>query len=190
MSAPRPRGRVSEARARLLRTASALFYAEGIHAVGVDRVIVAGRRHPGHLLPALPEQGRPGRGLPARRRPGHPRGGRRRRPASRGCAGSIGAMARDGLRARGSAAARSSTPPPSSPTRRAPCTGRSPRTGPGWRDLFRTDLATVGHPDPSGAAAHLMMLRDGAMVAGYLADPEQARATLGRGLDAILAEAR
>ncbi len=39
------------------------------------------------------------------------------------------------------------------------------------------------------AAAHLMMLRDGAMVAGYLDDPAQARATLGRGLDALLAEA-
>src|SRR5262245_32715783 len=32
-------GRVSEARERLLRTAGQLFYAEGIHAVGVDRLV-------------------------------------------------------------------------------------------------------------------------------------------------------
>ena len=30
---------MSEARARLLSTASRLFYAEGLHAVGIDRVI-------------------------------------------------------------------------------------------------------------------------------------------------------
>ena len=33
------RPRTSEARERLLRTAAGLFYREGIHAVGVDRVL-------------------------------------------------------------------------------------------------------------------------------------------------------
>src|SRR3954453_2019774 len=33
------RGKVSEARQRLLRTAGQLFYAEGIHTVGVDRLV-------------------------------------------------------------------------------------------------------------------------------------------------------
>ncbi|NUS95218.1 MAG: helix-turn-helix transcriptional regulator, partial [Nocardia sp.] len=32
---------VSEARARLLDTASGLFYAEGLHAVGVERIVAA-----------------------------------------------------------------------------------------------------------------------------------------------------
>ncbi|MDT7802017.1 MAG: hypothetical protein QOI78_5450 [Actinomycetota bacterium] len=34
-----PGGRPSEARSRLLGAAARLFYAEGIHAVGVDRII-------------------------------------------------------------------------------------------------------------------------------------------------------
>ena len=33
------RGEVSEARLRLLTTATEIFYAEGIHAVGVDRIM-------------------------------------------------------------------------------------------------------------------------------------------------------
>ncbi|MBN1095335.1 hypothetical protein JKP76_04360 [Blastococcus sp. TML/C7B] len=39
-------------------------------------------------------------------------------------------------------------------------------------------FATAGHPDPAEATRRFVMLRDGAMVAGYLADPEAARATL------------
>ena len=39
-SAPDPAtGRTSAARERLLRTASQIFYSEGIHAVGVDRIV-------------------------------------------------------------------------------------------------------------------------------------------------------
>src|ERR1700754_982749 len=38
-SQPRPAKRRSEARERLLETASQLFYAEGINSVGVERII-------------------------------------------------------------------------------------------------------------------------------------------------------
>src|SRR3954453_17778960 len=37
------RGKVSEARQRLLRTAGQLFYAEGIHQVGVDRLVAGAK---------------------------------------------------------------------------------------------------------------------------------------------------
>ena len=39
MASDEPTARPSEARLKLLRTATRIFYAEGIHAVGVDRII-------------------------------------------------------------------------------------------------------------------------------------------------------
>ena len=181
-------GRVSEARARLLHTASALFYAEGIHAVGVDRVIVAAgvtratfyRHFPSKddlvvaYLRGVDQATRAAAGDVA----GEPR--------LRRLVGAMGEMVcAPGFRGCAFINAAAEFPDPASPVHRAVAAHRAWLT-----DLFRTDLATAGHPDPTGAAAHLMMLRDGAMVAGYLADPGQARATLGRGLDTLLAEAR
>src|ERR1700755_1327613 len=39
MSRSREGGNMSEARARLLGTATRIFYAEGIHSVGIDRIV-------------------------------------------------------------------------------------------------------------------------------------------------------
>ncbi|WP_214402351.1 TetR/AcrR family transcriptional regulator [Pseudonocardia lacus] len=179
--------RVSEARERLLRTASALFYAEGIRAVGVDRVVEeAGvtratfyRHFPGKddlvvaYLGVVHDAVRDAAGEEA--------GAARLRRT-------VGAMTETlcspGFRGCSFINAAAEFADPDSPVHRAVAAHR------GWLSaLFATDLAAAGHPDPDGAAAHLMMLRDGAMVAGYLADPEVARATLLRGLDAILDEA-
>ena len=46
---------------------------------------------------------------------------------------------------------------------------------------------TAGHADPESARTRFAMLRDGAMVAGYLADPEAARATLLAAVEDLLA---
>ncbi len=186
------RGRVSEARQRLLRTASALFYAEGIRAVGVDRVIAEAnvtratfyRHFPSKddlvvaYLHAVDESVRTLAG--------------ERRRTSAAAAAQLHAilsaiaetMCGPGFRGCSFINAAAEFPDPESPVHQAVAEHRR------WLvHTFADALATVGHPDSEGAAAHLMMLRDGAMVAGYLEDPERARAILTRGLDAILAEA-
>jgi hypothetical protein len=72
-------------------------------------------------------------------------------------------------------------PDPDSPVHRAVAEHRAWLTA-----LFVRELGIAGHPDPEQAAAQLMMLRDGAMVAGYLADAARARETLVRGLEGLL----
>ncbi|MCO1653674.1 TetR/AcrR family transcriptional regulator [Pseudonocardia sp. S2-4] len=180
--------RVSEARERLLRTASALFYAEGIRAVGVDRVIEeAGitratfyRHFPSKddlvvaYLTVVHEAVRDAAGEEV---------GEQRLRRTVGTMGEM--VCSPGFRGCSFINAAAEFADPDSPVHRAVTAHRR------WLGaLFAADLTAAGHPDPAAAAAHLMMLRDGAMVAGYLADPEVARTTLGRGLDAILAEAR
>ena len=72
------------ARQRILDTAFRLFYAHGLRAVGVDTDHRRVGRRQGHLLQALPGQGRPGARLPRQGRrdlePAAARGGRGRRP--------------------------------------------------------------------------------------------------------------
>jgi AcrR family transcriptional regulator len=50
------------------------------------------------------------------------------------------------------------------------------------RDWYRTTMrelaAEIGTPDPDAAADDLVLLRDGAMVSGYLGDPDDAAAAL------------
>jgi AcrR family transcriptional regulator len=181
-------GRVSEARARLLRTASALFYAEGIHAVGVDRVIVAAGVTRATFYRHFPSKDElvvaylRSVDQTVRMAAGDAAGEQRLRRV----VGSLSEMlCARGFRGCAFINAAAEFPDPGSPVHRAVAAHRTWLT-----DLFRTDLATLGHPDPVGAAAHLMMLRDGAMVAGYLADAQLARLTLGRGLEMILAEVR
>jgi AcrR family transcriptional regulator len=181
-------GRVSAARGRLLRTATELFYAEGIRAVGVDRVIeVAGvtratfyRHFPSKddlvvaYLRAVHDAVRDLAG-------DHPGEARLRRVV-----GSMTEMVcSPGFRGCSFINAAAEFADPHSPVHRAVRDYRS------WLSAtFVADLAAAGHPDPTAAAAHLVMLRDGAMVAGYLSDPAVARDTLLRGLDAVLAGGR
>jgi hypothetical protein len=54
----------------------------------------------------------------------------------------------------------------------------------------RGAFAEAGVPDPDDAARRFVMLRDGAMVAGYLGDPDAAAATLRAGVADLLAAGR
>jgi AcrR family transcriptional regulator len=191
-TAPSGGPRVSEARERLLRTASALFYAEGLRAVGVDRVLAEAnvsratfyRHFPSKddlvvaYLRRVDELARAAAG----ERPRTPAAAVARLRAILSTMAEM--MCGAGFRGCSFINAAAEYPDRASPVRQAVAEHRR------WlAETFADALATAGHPDAEDGAARLMMLRDGAMIAGYLADPDRARATLARGLDAILAEA-
>ena len=57
----------------------------------------------------------------------------------------------------------------------------------GWyHGLLRRAFAEAGHAHPGNAARHFVMLRDGAMSAGYLESATVARRTFGRGVEGLL----
>ena len=175
-----PRG-PSAARARLLRTASELFYVDGVHAVGVDRVITeAGitratfyRHFPGKeaLVVAYLEA--------ADRAVREAVGEVPQDPAA--AAGWLTGMTlrvadelcRPGFRGCPFINAAAEFPDPASPVRRVVREHRA------WLQGVATQaLRRAGHPDPQEAGRRWTALRDGAMVSGYLDDAQAARATL------------
>jgi len=183
-----PRG-PSAARARLLRTASELFYADGVHAVGVDRVITeAGvtratfyRHFPGKeaLVVAYLEAA----DRAVRAAVGDV-------PPDPGAAGGwltgmtlhvADQLCRPGFRGCPFINAAAEFPDPASPVRRAVRAHRD------WLQGVATQaLRRAGHPDPQEGGRRWMALRDGAMVAGYLDDPQVARATLRDAVDELV----
>ncbi|GLY26762.1 TetR/AcrR family transcriptional regulator [Kineosporia sp. NBRC 101731] len=180
--------RPSKARERLLRTASALFYTEGIHEVGVDRILNEAevtrstfyRHFPGkedlvvnyihsvddairsHVDGVEPES------LLEALIDEHAE--QICQPGFRGCA-FINAAAE--------------YPDQTSPVRVAIEEHRSWMLG-AATEAFRR----AGHDAPDRAGRRFMLLRDGAMVSGYLHDPESARATLREGIDDLLEDGR
>jgi len=183
---PRP----SAARERLLDAASGVFYSEGIHAVGVDRLIAeAGvtratfyRHFPGKedLVVAYLDRidGQLSAMLDRRAEDADPAGLLR---------ALAGAVADDlcGRQFRGCPFihAAAEFPNPDSPVHQLVVRHRAA--------LARavTDAFTaLGHPQPGRAARALLTLRDGAQVAGYLESPEVARTVLQEGLETLLAQ--
>ncbi|WP_410632968.1 TetR/AcrR family transcriptional regulator [Amycolatopsis sp. cmx-4-83] len=180
---------MSEARARLLSSASRLFYTEGLHSVGIDRVIAdAGvtratlyRHFPSKddlLVAYLTEADQAIRAqVAAAREAGGP-------PAAivRAVATSIA----DGIRSpgfRGCAFlnAAAEYPDPAHPVHQAVLTHRE------WFLETVTELlAATGETAPEPAARHFVLLRDGAMAAGCLTDPAPICETFLRGVDGIL----
>jgi AcrR family transcriptional regulator len=183
------RGQVSEARSRLLATATRIFYAEGLHSVGIDRIVAEAKvtratlyRHfPGKedlvvaYLQGVHEMEREGidkalaGGLP---------------PADtlRAIAKSIA----EGIRSahfRGCAFlnAVAEYPDPKHPVHQAVLAHRE------WFRGTVTDvLAQVGETPPESAGRHFVMLRDGAMVAGCLSDPAEVCDAFLEGAEGIL----
>jgi AcrR family transcriptional regulator len=181
--------RVSEARERLLRTAGQLFYTEGINTVGVDRLVAeakvtnatfyrhfrgkedlavayigsvdqAIRAQIGSLMAAdVPTDGIL-RGI------GASLVEQIRSPGYRGCA-FLNAAAE--------------FPSPDHPVHRAVVEHRE------WFLQTITGLfAEITVAEAEHAGRHFVMLRDGAMSAGYLGDPVPAGETLLRGIEGLL----
>ena len=189
MASTRTDARPSEARLRLLTTASQIFYAEGIHAVGVDRIVAEAtvtratfyRHFPGKedlVLAYLQGADQAIRGqvatavdadLPAT-------------DAVRAVAASIA----DGIRSRGFRGcaflnAVAEYPDPDHPVHRAVLAHRQ------WfLDTITTLLARVQEDSAASAAQHFVMLRDGAMAAGCLFDPVLICETFLRGVDGLV----
>jgi AcrR family transcriptional regulator len=181
--------RVSEARQRLLRTAGQLFYAEGIHTVGVDRLVAeskvtnatfyrhfrskedlavaylesvdqAIRAQIGSLTAADVPADAVLRGI------GASLVDQIRSPGYRGCA-FLNAAAE--------------FPDPGHPVHRAVVEHRA------WFLQTVTGLfADIAVAQAEHAGRHFVMLRDGAMSAGYLGDAVPAGETLLRGIEGLL----
>ncbi|WP_410575358.1 TetR/AcrR family transcriptional regulator [Amycolatopsis sp. cmx-4-61] len=173
---------------RLLATAARLFYAEGIHAVGVERLVSEAavtratfyRHYPtkDDLVAAyLAETSRLIRAAVAAARDGKPP-----REALVDTMAVVG-DATQGKDFRGcqflNAAAE--YPDPRHQVRQVIDDHRR------WFfDVLREQAAALGHPEPNHAARVLVLLRDGALHGGELDDPEKVRATLRRAVDDLL----
>ncbi|MGW5354861.1 TetR/AcrR family transcriptional regulator [Streptomyces sp. NPDC004031] len=181
--------RVSKARERLLATAARLFYAEGIHTVGVDRLVAeakvtnatfyrhfrskedlavayigsvdhAIRAQVGALTAAEAPPDAILRGI------GASLVEQIRSPGYRGCA-FLNAAAE--------------FPDPGHPVHRAVVQHRA------WfLETVTALFAEIATDSADHAGRHFVMLRDGAMSAGYLGDPVLAGETLLRGIDGLL----
>jgi AcrR family transcriptional regulator len=181
--------RVSEARTRLLATATRIFYTEGIHAVGIDRIVAEAKvtratlyRHfPGKddlIVGYLQEadgairgrvDGILAEGLPAA-------------DAIRAIARSIAQDIRSpGFRGCAFLNAAAEYPDPAHPVHRAVVVHRR------WFEHTLTELlGRIGETPAEPAARHLVMLRDGAMAAGCLSDPEPICETFLDGVEGLL----
>ncbi|MGW6500580.1 TetR/AcrR family transcriptional regulator [Nonomuraea angiospora] len=182
-------GRPSEARSRLLNTATRLFYAEGIHAVGIDRIVVEAqvtratlyRHFPGKedlVLAYLNEVDRAMRGqadeavaagLPA--------------------ADALVALSKSiaqgiqspGFRGCAFLNAAAEYPDPESPVHKAVLAHRQ------WfLDTVTELLAKIQETGAEPAARHFVMMRDGAMAAGCLFDPVLICETFLHGVERLL----
>ena len=184
-----PDAKPSEARTRLLTTASRIFYADGIHSVGIDRIIAEAqvtratlyRHFPGkedlvvsyltevdHAIRAQVE-GVLSSGLPAA-----------------GALRAIGAgLAQDiqspGFRGCAFLNAVAEYPDPAHPVHQAVLAHRQ------WfLDTITGLLAQAADRPAEPAARHFVMMRDGAMAAGCLFDPALVADTFLRGVDGLL----
>ncbi|MGW4950395.1 TetR/AcrR family transcriptional regulator [Streptomyces parvulus] len=182
-------GGTSEARERLLGTATRIFYAEGIHSVGVDRITAEAKvtratlyRHfSGKEDLVLAYLGLADRGI----------GGQvaEARAGARSAADEVRAVARsitEGIRSpgfRGCAFLNvvAEYPDPGHPVHQAVLAHRA------WfLDTVTELLARTGDTPAEADGRHLVMLRDGAMAAGCLFDPELVSETFLDGVEGIL----
>ncbi|GAA2990364.1 TetR family transcriptional regulator [Streptomyces drozdowiczii] len=189
MSRKTKEGSTSEARARLLGTAVRIFYAEGIHSVGIDRIIAEAQvtratlyRHftgKEDLVLAYLDQADQGirAQLSAAQESARTPDGKVR---------AVGRAIADGIRSdgfRGCAFlnAAAEYPDPSHPIHQAVLAHRQ------WfLDTVTGLLARVGDAPAEAAGRHFAMLRDGAMAAGCLADPELITETFLEGVEGLL----
>jgi AcrR family transcriptional regulator len=178
----------SEARERLLATASDLFYAEGINSVGVDRIVSASnvtlatfyRHFPSKqdlvvsYLESIHDVLVERAAAVAERAQG------RELIAEIG-AEVVAELGHHGYRGCAFINAASEFEDPESPVRRVVADHRR------WfYERVRRAFADAGHQHPSNPARHFVMLRDGAVTAAYLDSATAAQRTFKRGVDGLL----
>lgn len=178
----------SAARRRLLDTATRLFYAEGIRAVGIDRIIaeagVAKATFYNHfpskddlVLAYIEEQDRLGRDAVSALPEQPPRA------MVAAIMGRIGeAVVMGGWRGCPFLNAAAEYPDPKSPVRRAINARRT-----WYQDSLRELLAADGDPAPSVTASLLVALSDGLLETAYLDDPKSVPALVAEALERLLA---
>ncbi|QGG40605.1 TetR/AcrR family transcriptional regulator [Aeromicrobium yanjiei] len=177
-------------RERLIDAASELFYAQGLRAVSVDKVIeragttkVTFYRHfksKDELVVAYLEQRatleRDGIGAAIAASNGDAV------TALRTICEQTGIVAcSPGFRGCPFINAAAENPDPESPVRRTVATHRA-----WYRTMFTELLAPLDLPDVDDVVDDLMLLRDGAMVAGYLGDPNAVAGSFFRGCLAVI----
>lgn len=189
MAEGRGEGSTSAARARLLETATRIFYAEGIHSVGVDRIIAEAqvtratlyRHFTGKEELVLAYLDQADRGIRA--------GTEAARAGEQSAADALRAIGRfitegiqgPGFRGCAFLNAVAEYPDPAHPVHQAVLAHRQ------WfLDAVTELLAQVGDQPADEAGRHLVMLRDGAMAAGCLFDPKLIAETFLAGVQGIL----
>ncbi|MEW9528408.1 TetR/AcrR family transcriptional regulator [Microbispora sp. NPDC049125] len=183
------RGQVSEARSRLLGTATRLFYAEGLHSVGIDRIVAEAKVTRATLYRHFPSKDElvvaylRAADQAISDRAGEALGSGRPaadivRAIARSIAEDIGSP---GFRGCAFLNAVAEYPDPEHPVHRAVLAHRQ------W--FLRTIidlLAQTGETQPEPAGRHFVMLRDGAMAAGCLTDPAAVCETFLEGVEGLL----
>jgi AcrR family transcriptional regulator len=182
--------RRSAARERLLATASRLFYAEGIRAIGVDRVMAEADVARGTFYRHFDGKEDLVRSYLESTDQGIRTRIEEAAAATGGGAGLLEALAHGigqdacgpGFRGCHFINAAAEYPDPDSPVHQAVLAHRA------WfREQLVDAFARTGASDPGRSADTVVALRDGAMTAGYLGDAETAARTLTHGVSLLLA---
>ncbi|GGP34050.1 TetR/AcrR family transcriptional regulator [Saccharothrix coeruleofusca] len=182
-------GQVSQARSRLLTAATRIFYAEGIHSVGVDRIVAEAKVTRATLYRHFPGKDdlivcylREADAAIRRQVDDAVSGGLSAPDAVRAVGRSIAEGIRSpGFRGCAFLNAAAEYPAPEHPVHQAVLAHRQ------WFSRTVTELlARAGAAPAEPAARHFVMLRDGAMAAGCLSDPEPICETLLEGVEGLL----
>ncbi|GAA2915609.1 TetR/AcrR family transcriptional regulator [Streptomyces mexicanus] len=179
----------SEARERLLNTATRIFYAEGIHSVGIDRIVAEAqvtratmyRHFTGKeelVLAYLQQADRDLRAQVEAAQAAEESGADKVRAVCRTITAGIRSP---GFRGCAFLNAAAEYPDPKHPVHQAVLAHRQ------WFQETVTELLAQTGSAPAGPAGrHLVMLRDGAMASGCLSDPEPVCETFLQGVEGIL----
>jgi AcrR family transcriptional regulator len=190
MDRSEPGTRPSEARLRLLTTATQVFYAEGIHSVGVDRIIAEAKvtratfyRHfPGKEDLVVAYLQSADQAIRDQVEAAIAAEGTSASDILRGVAAAIAAdIQSPGFRGCAFLNAVAEYPDVAHPVHQAVLAHRA------WfLDTLNTLMARIEVTRAEAAAQHFVMLRDGAMAAGCLFDPAAICETFLRGVDGLV----
>jgi len=184
--------RARPVRDRLIDCASELFYAEGIRAISADRIIAGVGTTKATFYRHFPTKDDlvlaylQGRAEWERTAMTAAADASEARDALRSVVGVLAnSSCQPGFRGCPFINAGAEYPDPNHPVRRLVADQRQ-----WWTDFFRSLAERLGVPAGAAAdsaAGQIMMLRDGALVAGYLDDPAKVEASLTKAITAVVA---